>query len=324
MNFLNQLLQSLTGVNANPASTMAPPTVPPSPGPLVDEPELGATVSTLPERKGMFGLKGTGRDILGLLGDAFLVQGGAKPVYAPRREAERQGDAMIDFTRNPTAAFERLAAAGYGDAAFDMFDKNTKTKSEVENRAANTAAEVAYKAAATQVQKEKSYGTLAQMVGAAMEAGPEAYARWLPQLQRYKAANGLEGDIPTTYDKTQLGALRAQGMNPYQQVRAGQLSADTDSKIGSRGRRDAIAQQRADKPPAPRAPPKPGKPIAIKGPDGKPVYVSPEEAVGKEPYYQPRAAPKAGASAMPAEGTKRTVKGVVYIIKNGKPVPFTK
>src|SRR3546814_5982625 len=43
----------------------------------------------------MFGLKGTLRDVVGMLGDAFLVQSGNKAVYAPQRQQEKAGDALL-------------------------------------------------------------------------------------------------------------------------------------------------------------------------------------------------------------------------------------
>ncbi len=61
------------------------------------------------ERKGMFGVKGTLRDVLGLVGDAFLVQGGRNPYYQPLRRQENISDAMAGFTENPQAAAERVA-----------------------------------------------------------------------------------------------------------------------------------------------------------------------------------------------------------------------
>lgn len=48
-----------------------------------------------PAHKGMFGIKGTLRDVLGLVGDAFLVQSGNNPVYRPTRQRERISDALI-------------------------------------------------------------------------------------------------------------------------------------------------------------------------------------------------------------------------------------
>lgn len=59
------------------------------------------------QRRGMFGMKGTLRDVLGVLGDAFLVQSGNAPMYAPTRRRERISDAMAGYSVDPVAAGER-------------------------------------------------------------------------------------------------------------------------------------------------------------------------------------------------------------------------
>jgi hypothetical protein len=59
-------------------------------------------------RKGMFGIKGTLRDILGLVGDSFLIGGGGSAIYAPQREKERRADALAGESVDPDGAFERL------------------------------------------------------------------------------------------------------------------------------------------------------------------------------------------------------------------------
>lgn len=73
-----------------------------------------------PQRKGMFGIKGTLRDIVGTLGDAFLVQSGANPLYRPQRQREMESDALVGFTSDPKAAMERLANIN-PEAALDLF-----------------------------------------------------------------------------------------------------------------------------------------------------------------------------------------------------------
>ena len=61
------------------------------------------------QHKGMFGLKGTLRDVLGLLGDSFLVGSGHASEYDKVRQREREGDAMAGFTQDPSGAAERLS-----------------------------------------------------------------------------------------------------------------------------------------------------------------------------------------------------------------------
>lgn len=91
-------------------------------------------------RKGAFGVKGTLRDVLGILGDAFLVQSGNKPVYSAVREKEKLSDAMAGFTKNPRAASERMAQvspeAGRGmyEFAEDMDLKTAQAESLGERR----------------------------------------------------------------------------------------------------------------------------------------------------------------------------------------------
>lgn len=62
------------------------------------------------QHKGMFGMKGTLRDILGTLGDAFLTQAGKQTVYRPQRQNEMMADGAAGFTTDPLGAAERLAS----------------------------------------------------------------------------------------------------------------------------------------------------------------------------------------------------------------------
>jgi hypothetical protein len=48
-------------------------------------------------------------------------------------------------------------------------------------------------------------------------------------------------------------------------------------------------------------PDRPGAPVAVIGPDGNPILVSPEQAVGMTPYEKPGAEAKPGADLTPAE-----------------------
>lgn len=69
------------------------------------------------QHKGMFGLKGTLRDVLGLVGDSLLVGSGRDSVYDKVRQREREGDAMAGFTADPDAAAERMSGINPGAAS---------------------------------------------------------------------------------------------------------------------------------------------------------------------------------------------------------------
>lgn len=70
-------------------------------------------------RSGMFGTRGTLRDVLGVVGDAFLMQAGRDPLYRMTREQENLSDAMAGYTVDPWAAAERMA--GVSPAAAEQF-----------------------------------------------------------------------------------------------------------------------------------------------------------------------------------------------------------
>lgn len=75
--------------------------------------EMGYVQGEAPQRKGMFGTKGTLRDVLGLLGDTFLMGSGSNPIYYPRRQQERLGDAMVGYGDSPEASQAAIARAMY-------------------------------------------------------------------------------------------------------------------------------------------------------------------------------------------------------------------
>lgn len=52
------------------------------------------------------------RDILGAVGDGILLGGRMDPVYGPRQEALRMGQALIGYDQDPQAAVARLAQTG--------------------------------------------------------------------------------------------------------------------------------------------------------------------------------------------------------------------
>jgi len=88
-------------------------------------------------RAGRFGVRGTLRDILGTLGDAFAAQAGDKPVYSGRRQQEREMDALgKDWTSDPMAAADRMANAN-PDTAQDMYKTNRTLDNKDEIAALN-------------------------------------------------------------------------------------------------------------------------------------------------------------------------------------------
>jgi len=67
---------------------------------------------------GLYGLlppkvrNGRLRDILGAVGDGLLMRVGKDPLYQPRVDQRREGQALIGYDQDPNAAIERMAQTG--------------------------------------------------------------------------------------------------------------------------------------------------------------------------------------------------------------------
>lgn len=78
-------------------------------GDLLRGPNGGAQQMPI-QHKGMFGVNGTLRDIIGGLGDAMLVQAGRNPMYDPARDQEKIGDAFQQYGFGTPEAIQAVAA----------------------------------------------------------------------------------------------------------------------------------------------------------------------------------------------------------------------
>lgn len=184
---------------------------------------------TRPEpRKGIFGVKGTLRDILGYVGDAFLMNAGQKAVYAPGRKQERISDAIgTDFADNPEAAVQRLYEAGLADEAQE-FQKNLITQQIAKQKAE---AEAKYKGAQTSNQ---GYENLGHLFSAAT---PETFPALLEIAKRRAGGYGIDvGELPSTYE-----AAKTFGLDPYRRSRLEQFDEEQDL------REENVRDQMADR-----------------------------------------------------------------------------
>lgn len=70
-------------------------------------PKLGRAMPE--EHKGLFGISGTPRNILGMIGDALMVGQGGQPLYTQGVRGEKIGDATKMMDLDPMAAIQRIA-----------------------------------------------------------------------------------------------------------------------------------------------------------------------------------------------------------------------
>lgn len=163
-----------------------------------------------PKHKGMFGIKGTLRDVLGLLGDSLLSGSGRQAIYSPVKQKETQGDALSGFTQNPLAAFERMSQVNPEFAA-ELY-KNYSA-SQARSQAAAAAAQTA-----SQTRLQKGAELFGRFYGA---SNKESYARIIPILTKIKESYGLgdEFSVAPEYDENTAHAYQYGGMPAQAQVR---------------------------------------------------------------------------------------------------------
>lgn len=169
----------------------------------------------LPQHKGMFGVKGTFRDILGLLGDSLSVGTGGSAIYQPKRQQERLSDAMVGFTdSNPLPAIQRIAAEN-PELAQKMHEKYLADVARQEKLTLDReTAEVDQKYRKAQIA-DKGRANISALFSA---ANAETFPRILEAARRAAATYDIDEDtLPTT-----LAEAKRWGLDPYKSTRLDQ------------------------------------------------------------------------------------------------------
>lgn len=201
-------------------------------------------------RQGMFGTKGTLRDVIGVIGDTLLGGSGADLMYQPQREKEKQADALYGFTDDPMAAIERLAAQGHTKEALALYNQyqgDLQKNDEIAVR--RQAAEAAQ---GTQAQKNYAVGArLLSQIDGAIAKYPAQAERLGQYREKIKEVYGIGDEYPdVTEEEVALAeALRMAGTPAQTQETLEQRQGIEEMKEKGRMARD--------NPPQPRAAPNP-------------------------------------------------------------------
>lgn len=194
--------------------------------------------------KGMFGVKGTFRDILGTLGDAFLMQQGIDPMYRGQRKQEDMGDAFQGFEDDPLGAIKKMGGV---DAATGQKYYNSYLDSQDRGKA------LQQKTADDRFKQEGLFQTrLGGIFGAANE---KTYPAMLANAKKRAESQGmghlLEG-LPETYDKDGVaGWVRGtmepkdQAFNDYRQERLGDFDATREEQTRANKSREGTTTRNA-------------------------------------------------------------------------------
>lgn len=226
-------LLSAVGGQAMQAPVQPPqPDVPP-PAPADQGPDIEVGGRSIPKSKyktgivqGMLRPGSTGGNILGALGDAFLIQSGNKPQYAPRLQGLREQEALENYGSDPRGALDRFSQVAPGAeslSAWNQFDDNRRQHAVAA-------------ASLRRSQQEYEDTTNKRGIGLLGAATKDTWPQVRAQVQKYYAARGMEPpfELPEAYDQAKISALRMAGIDPEDQVR----SEDT------RNYRDAMLAER--------------------------------------------------------------------------------
>lgn len=238
MSFFQTLFASLGG--RQPGRGFAPPGpdlapgAPPAPAPApVEEAEMDGPpieVNT-PNHRGMFGLRGTPRDILGILGDAFLTQAGKDSVYSQQRKGEKYQDAMSNFGTDPLGSLAQAYGVDPKLAGVDMnnYQDNETAKAKNALDTKRFADEYALKKATADLEVRDRSGRLFNPSVVNAKNWGKTKELYLKTL----AKNGLEPEfeIPDQYDPDIAEQIFSSGISQKDAVSLENTKAYRDATV---------------------------------------------------------------------------------------------
>jgi hypothetical protein len=197
---------------------------------------------------------GTVRDILGAIGDAFLVHSGRQAMYQPRVDNRTVGQAMAGYANNPQAAIERVAATG-APGSIEMADKMEQNLQNLEIRKQIAEQNNDYRKAMIQSRNEGIVARMAPIVAGWAQGAktPDDYKK------AYDRATAAAQRIDPSYDATMFGYVDPQDWQPGSMTgvgaTTGQIMHNQTSQDSIQERRDAAGMAHADRQAALRAHP---------------------------------------------------------------------
>lgn len=172
------------------------------------------------EHKGLFGLSGTPRDILGLIGDALLVGGGGNPLYMQARKNEKIGDAMLWNDLDPMTAGQKLMGIDpkLGQAHIADYQDAQAKKAQLEQ--AQRIADRNYQFGVDNENNNRYEKVAPGVYGMLASANEKTYPsiRAKAQAVADKYSVQLPYELPETYDPSISSGYRDLAINPTAQA----------------------------------------------------------------------------------------------------------
>lgn len=167
-----------------------------------------------PEHKGLFGVKGTLRDVLGFIGDAYTGNGR----YAALRRQERMGDAARGFQDDPRGSIDALNAAGFANEAMQLYELHQKQQQAQAQLARQQQNDDVTRMSGLSLAQNRMRSGIRGLLNSAVDDA--TYERLLPIVKSKLSREGLGMadeflSLPSTFSGNEE-VIRRWGMDPYQ------------------------------------------------------------------------------------------------------------
>lgn len=187
-------------------------------------------------QKGTFSMGRTGGNILGLLGDALLINGGADPIYQKRLKQARGAEAMASYTDNPEEAVAMMNEIDYDEAA-DRWDKHLKTSADVAGAEADAAAD-------RDKYEGNTHERALSLISSATGSTYDSLRKMYYDTYERRGVQPIR-DLPERYDATELEAVKRAGIPVGDQAKNDALTSYRNATISQRDRSVQAAMERA-------------------------------------------------------------------------------
>lgn len=258
------------------------------------------------EHKGLFGLSGTPRDILGLIGDALLVGGGGNPLYMQARKNEKVGDAMLWNDLDPMTAGQKLMGIDPKLGQAHIADYQDAQAKKAQLGQAQRIADRNYQFGVDNENNNRYEKVAPGVYGMLASANEKTYPSIRAKAQAVADKYGVQlpYELPETYDPEATAAYKQLAISPTAQGQIDASNQRSAAQMAMAQRGLSFREDQANKP---------KKVGQYTGEDGKVRIIWDD---GTETVSQSKEQPRAtGGSNRPRPGGASPASG------NGPPPP---
>ncbi len=200
------------------------------------------------EHKGIFGLKGTWRDIVGGIGDTLVMSKGGDPLYMQRRDKEKIGDITANFANDPELTIQTLHQNGYTEVAAE-YEKRLADAQAAQVKADQWQSEQDIRTNEdTRKTNEYNDKGLINVISLLQTGNEKNWPQVSARANQYAESRGISipFEIPTTYTPGWFDQVNYFGTEPFEVTKQDDLVDYRDDSLGVQNRRLGIQKQQGD------------------------------------------------------------------------------